>query len=304
MRKLIIGIILLSSTLNSVSQELNCTVTVLPDPGMQINATDKQIFTDMQTSVFEFMNNTQWTRDVFTIDERIDCSIMIKVQSKVSSDKFTGTIQVQSSRIVYNSTYKSNLFRYNDLDFEFQYMRNTPIIFTPDQHQSNLAAVLAFYAYMVIGYDYDSQSLEGGTPYYLKAQQIVSNAQSAVERGWKAHEGNKNRYWLVDNILHQVFKPLRKCIYEYHRLGFDKLYDNVDLGRQKILESIEYLKKVHQNRPGSFNLQLFLSAKVDEVVELFSGSDGGQKAKAVNALKLIDPANASKYDKIMKSKRL
>jgi len=302
MKKIIISFLALFFFSSSQAQELNCNVSVLSDPGLQINATDKQVFEDLKTAVFEFMNSTQWTQDVFKVEERIDCSIMIQISKKLSSDQFSGSIQIQSSRAVYNSTYKSNLFRYNDTDFEFRYMRNTPVIFTPDQHQSNLASALAFYAYIIIGYDYDSQEHEGGTKYFVKAQQIVSNAQSAVERGWKAHESNKNRYWLVDNILHQVFQPLRKCVYEYHRLGFDNMYNNIDKGRLKALESIELLKKVHQNRPGSFNLQLFLSAKVDEVVELFGGASGNEKGRAVNVLKLIDPANASRYDRIMKKK--
>lgn len=281
------------------AQELNCAVQVL-SPQIQ-GTTEKRIFETLQTSVFEFMNNTKWTKDVFQLDERIECSITITISEKLSVDEFRGTIQIQSRRPVFKSSYNSTLFNWSDNDFQFKYLEYQAMDFSETVHMSNLTSVLAYYAYVIIGLDYDSFALNGGTPFFQKAQTIVNNASNAPEKGWKGFEGTKNRYWLIENMMNPIFAPLRECMYVYHRTGLDVLVSDKDGARNTIAESIKLLQRVHRDRPGSFNLQLFFNAKSDELVNLFSISYPDEKSKVVNTLAEIDPANANKYQKILQS---
>ena len=234
-----INIILLMIALSSSlkGQEMNCQVQVIA-PTLQSSPANSEIMQELQAMVFEFINGTKWTNEVFQDEERIECSILININSKTGSDQFRASIQVSSSRPVYGSSFKSRLLNYNDNSLTFQYQRGGSLVFTPDRHQNNLADVLAFYVYMVIGYDYDSFSLKGGTPYFDKAQQIVSNCQNAPESGWKPQEGTKNRYWLVVNHVQNLFDPLRVCFYEYHRQGFDLLYSKRDEAIKKVAAGI------------------------------------------------------------------
>lgn len=281
------------------SQELNCTVSVI-SPKIQ-GTTEKQLFNTLQTAIYEFMNNRKWTNDNFTNNERIECSILINVTDKVSTDDFKASIQVQARRPVYNSSYNSVLFNHSDEEFNFRYVAFQPLDFTDASHLSNLTSVLAYYAYIILAFDYDSFSLKGGTPYFQKAQTIVSNAQSASEPGWKAFESQTNRYWLVENLMEQTFAPIRECAYKYYRQGMDNMYTNKETARKAIYESLEILKKVHNQRPYSFSLQVFFNSKADEIVNIFSQALPEEKNKVVTLLKEINPANSNKYDKILAS---
>ena len=279
------------------AQELNCQVQVVAPT---IQGTQTRIFESLETTIYDFMNNRKWTADKFEIHERIVCNIFVNITSLNNNTDFQGSIQVNSKRIVYNSDYDTNVLNLVDNDIQFTFLENTLLEFSPDIHRSNLAAILGYYAYLIIGADYDTFSLEGGTPYYTIAQQIVSNAQNAPQPGWKAFENTKNRYWIVENILHNSFKPMRKASYDYHRNGLDLMYQNVNLGRAKMVQSIEQLKKVHQLRPLSYNMQLFFLAKSDELVDIFKEAPQSEKTKLVATLEQIDPGNISKYNKIIK----
>ena len=279
------------------TQELNCEVSVIA-PTLQSNPANQEIIQSLQSSVFEFVNNTKWTNDQFKLHERIECNILINIQDKISSDEFRGSIQISSSRPVFNSSYKSRLFNYSDPNLQFRYLRNTAIIFKPDNHFDNLADVLAFYIYMVIGYDYDSYSMEGGTPFFDKAMQIVSNCQNAPEPGWKPNEGSRNRYWLIQNATQALFKPLRQCYYDFHRKGFDNSYQNREESLQTIFNALQLLESIHKARPNSFNIQLFFTAKNDEVVSLFAPVQTDLRMRVYNLLVKLDPGNISKYNKI------
>lgn len=245
------------------------------------------------------MNNRKWTNDVIQQDERIECSIVITLTEPPSGDAFKATIQVQARRPVYKSSYNSLIFNVNDKNFTFKYVEYQPLEFSESSFMSNLSSVLAYYAYVIIGVDYDSFSLEGGTQYFQKAQNIVSNAQSSNDKGWKSNEDNQNRYWIVENILNSTFKPLRECVYKYHRNGFDKMSVDVQSGRSAVLSSLELLRKVYENKPGSYSLQLFFLAKADEIVNLFSVAEPSEKINITALLNEIDPANSSKYNKIL-----
>ncbi len=280
----------------SFSQELNCQVSVV-SPQIQ-GTTEKQIFDQLQKAIFEFMNNTKWTKDNFTTPERIDCSILINVTQKLGTDEYRATIQVQSRRPIYKSSYFSPTVNYIDENFVFKFQQFQQIEFNLNTFSNNLTSVLAFYAYVFIANDYDTFSNLGGTEYWQKAQIIVSNAQGASETGWKSFESNKNRYWITENALQPVFQPIRECMYKYHRLGLDIMNEKADEGRKEILKSMDLLLGVYKNRPASFAMELFFNAKVDELVNIFSKGFSEEKAKAVETLTTVDPANSNKYFKI------
>ncbi|MFI5149418.1 MAG: DUF4835 family protein [Bacteroidia bacterium] len=284
------------------AQELNCSVQVLA-PQIQ-GTTEKRIFESLKTSVYEFMNNTHWTKDNFSAQERITMSVTITINTEVAIDQFVGTIQIQTNRPAYKSSYNCTVINYSDNDFQFNYIEAQPMDFIETTFSNNLTSVLAFYAYVAIAEDYDTFSLYGGTPYYQKAQQIVNMAQNAAEHGWKAFESTsqKNRYWLIENATSSVFAPLRECMYKYHRQGFDLMYSDLAAGRQAVYESLQLIQKVYQEKPASFNLQLFFSAKCDELVKLFSTAYTDEKGKAVALLNSVDPANINKYNTILNGK--
>lgn len=292
-------IFLLFVGINTNAQELNCEVSVINAPALQVGPVEKEIFKELEGSIYDFMNNTRWTKDIFEIEERINMSILVTITDVPSTSSYEGKIQVQSTRPVYSSAYNSTLFNFVDNNFKISYARNTALLFSIDQHRSNLTSILAFYAYMVLAYDYDSYSPEGGTPYFTKAQIVSNNAKNSGDAGWQPAGKKNNRYWLVDNALQSVFKPLRTSFYNYHRLGFDAMYSDINAGRKIVLESMEALSPIQRSRPGSLNLQIFLTAKSSELIQLFSQAETQEKNKAVSVLKRLDPANSSKYQEIL-----
>jgi hypothetical protein len=287
---------LLVTTGKSFAQELNCQVNV-ESPQIQ-GTTEKQIFEQVKKAVFEFMNNTRWTKDSYTTQERIDCSILITVTQKLDVDQYKATLQIQSRRPVYKSSYPSPVMNYIDENFVFKFQQFQQLDFNLNTYSNNLTSVLAFYAYIIIANDYDTFSNLGGTEYFQKAQLIVANAQSSGEIGWKAFESNKNRYWIVENALQPVFQPIRECMYKYHRLGLDIMFEKASDGRNEILKSTDLLVGVYKNRPASFIMELFFNAKADELVNIFSKGLPEEKSKAVENLTKVDPANSTKYFKI------
>lgn len=282
-----------------VAQELNCLVQVVA-PKLQNNARNTEIFENLKTSISDFINEQKWTNDVFSEEEKIDCSMLITIDEESSAGNYSGSIQVQSSRPVYNSSYKTPVFLYKDQDFQFTFERNTALIFTSDRHSNNLTSVLAYYAYIILGFDYDSFSLEGGTKYFIKAQQIVSNAQNAPEKGWKSFGSDRNRFKLVENVLQSVFKPMRKCVYNYHREGFDNLYSKQGEAVNSLLSSMEQIRKVHRIRPLSMNQQIFFTAKLDELVQLFKEANPQQKNRFMQLVRELDPSHINTYEKVQK----
>jgi hypothetical protein len=295
LNQIFIFIAILTSTA-AAAQELNCQVQVV-SPQIQ-GTSERRIFDNLQKAIFEFMNNTKWTNDVFGPDERINCSFFINVTDKLSNDEYKATLQVQSTRTVFKSSYNSVMLNHNDANFQFKYIEFQAFDFTINQHTTNLTSVLAYYAYVILALDYDSFSPSGGTPYWQKAQTIVANAQNTPERGWRSQEDTKNRYWLVENMLQPLFAPMRTCIYKYHRMGFDIMYSDVAAGRAAVLEALQGLEAIHAQRPLSFPMQIFFNAKSDEVVKLFSQGMPDEKGKVIPLLQKIDPGNGIKYQRI------
>ncbi|HUM46644.1 MAG TPA: DUF4835 family protein, partial [Chitinophagales bacterium] len=235
MKKYFFLLTLLCIAVTGYAQELNCTVKVIT---AQLQTADPKIFQTLQKSIYEFMNNRKWTNDNFSTNERIECSILINITQEISSDKFGAQITIQSNRPVFSSGYNSTVLKWADKDFQFQYAEYQPLEFNENTYLSSLTSVLAYYAYTIIGFDYDSFSPSGGTVYYQKAQNIVNAAQSTSEPGWKSYESIRNRYWLINNLLNTKFENVRIAMYKYHREGLDKMFENPDQGRKAITESI------------------------------------------------------------------
>lgn len=283
------------------SQELNCNVEVL---SQQVQGVNPAIFEALEQMIFEFMNNRKWTKDQFTIEERIRCSIILNIDpsASASSNRFSATLQVISGRPIFNTDYYSPVLNIQDRDVQFEYIPNTQYVFNPDVFQHNLLHILAFYAYLIIGYDYDTFSMNGGTPYYAQAQRLVQAAQAGNAQGWKAFEGDRNRYWLAEDIMHRTFEPMRECLYEYHRLGMDMMSEKLPQGRTKCLTALMKMDKVHRVKPLAYNTQAFFLAKSDEIVNLFSQAEPNERNSLFEILSRVDPGNLGKYEKMQKGK--
>jgi len=281
------------------AQELNCNVQI---SAQKIQGSNRQVFETMQREVYEFMNNSVWANHVYTFAERVDCNILINLTDQISADEFKGTIQVQLRRPVYNTTYNSTMLNFVDNNFQFRYVEFQPLEFDPNTYRSNLVSVLAYYAYIILGFDYDSFSPEGGTEFFQIAEKIVTSAQNAVEAGWKPYDGsrNRNRYWLVKNILDNEYKGVRQFIYEYDINGLDKMESRITEARANIVESLRLVQEVYRAKPDPFlyYLQIVLDSKSDEIVNIFAEAFPEEKSSVLQIMNELDPGNKSKYEKI------
>ena len=299
MKKILITIIAcITIVSNGFSQEFRCNVTV---SATKIKGANQNLFRTMQADLYEFMNNRKWTENVFTYDEKIKCNILIRLDEQLSADEFTGTIQVQLTRPIFNSSYESTVLNIKDNDFRCKYVEYQTLEFNETSNRDNLTNIMAFYAYIILGFDYDTFSLEGGTPYFEKAQAIVNNSQNMVEKGWKAYESEQNRYWLVENILNNSYSSFRHCMYIYHRQGLDLMADKTVEGRANIANALRDVQTVFRRRPSVYILQMFFDAKADELVNIFSESYPDERNRVLTILNEVDPSNGSKYKEIEES---
>ena len=285
-----------------ISQELNCNVQV---SAQRVQGSNRQVFENMQRDIYEFMNNTVWTNHIYSYSERIDCNILINITNQLSADEFNGTIQIQLRRPVYNTTYNSTILNFIDNNFRFRYVEFQPLEFDPTVHRSNLVSVLAYYAYIILGFDYDSFSSEGGTEFFQMAEKIVLNAQNAPETGWKPYDGsrNRNRYWLVKNLLDKEYEEVRQFVYQYNINGLDRLESKAAEARVAMVESLRLVQEVYRKKPDPFMylIQIVMEARTDELINIFSEAFPEEKSRVVQILTEIDPANKSKYEKITAS---
>jgi hypothetical protein len=278
------------------SQELLANVVV---NHQQVQSSDDYIYDSMKKSFMEFLNNRKWTGDKYKLEERIECSFFVTINSR-SGNSFSGSLQVQSGRPIFGTSYKSTMFIVNDNDFDFTYVDQQPLNFNNNEFTSNLTAVLAYYVYAILGFDYDSFGKEGGTKYFTKAFEITTLSANGGGSGWKSTDGSQNRYWLMENINNGAFKNFRDCLYKYHREGFDVMKSNKKQGEYSIYKALLGLEAVHKRQPSSYLLQVFFNAKSDEVVNVFKNATPQQKQKLVPVLIKIDPGNTKKYNKIIK----
>lgn len=264
-----------------------------------IEGTDRRVFESLQSALYEFMNNRKWTNVNIKNLERIECTMMLTVRERLSSDEYKGTLNVVLQRPIYKTSYNSVLLNFIDENIQFRYLESQPLEFSDNAFSSNLTATFAFYAYIMLGLDFDSYSLNGGDAFFTAAENIVNSAQNANERGWKAFDGNRNRYWLVENLRNPAYRGLRQFLYEYHRTGLDVMADNQDEGRANIATALSYLEQTKKSRSDLFFLQLLTDAKRDEIINIFSKGSPQEKTKVANIMREVDPSNASKYEKII-----
>ena len=274
-------------------QQLNCTVTV---DAQRLGVTNQKVFKTLETSISEFVNKTDWTGIAVKQNEKINCSMYITISTN-SSDQFTATIQIQSARPIYNSTYSSPVLNYNDKDFNFRYTEFENLIFNPNTFDSNLVSVLAFYSYVIIGMDSDTFVLESGTDNLEIAQNISNVAQQSGSKGWSQADGNQSRYFLINDLLSPTFKRVRNTTFEYHT-GLDLMTKDLKMAKEKIKDSFQSLSKLNASRPNAFLTRVFFDAKSDEIVSIFSGGPSITVSDLMDNLNRISPLNSSKWASI------
>ena len=292
--KKIVSILLLFFVGVVQAQQLNCSVQINSD---KVATTNNQIFKNLKASISDFVNKTDWTGEEYKQNEKIECSMVIIVNS-YESNEFSATIQVQSTRPVFNSTYASPVFNYNDKDFSFRYIEFENLQFNPSNFDSNLVSVLAYYSYMILGFDADTYSLMGGNKNYEVAQQILNVAQQSGYKGWSQNDGNQNRYFLVSDILGGTYDAYREAIYQYHREGLDTMSLDVKASKNKIIDAIATLSKVYSVRPNAFLTRVFFDAKVDELVSILSGGPKVTLIETIDNLNKLSPLNTAKWSAI------
>jgi len=292
-----IALIFVLSPALSTAQELNCTVDIV-SPQIQ-DAAAQLLFTNLKGAITQFMNNTKFTSDNFGNQEKIDCTLYFNMTAENAPGDFNATLQIQARRPIYKSSYNSAMFNYQDNFVHIVYNLNQPIIFNINAYTDNLTSLLSYYAYIIIGDDYDSFSLNGGTKYLLNAQTIVSNAQNSGEKGWSPLDGDQTRYALITNLLDETyFAPLRRAMYQYHRMGLDVMYTSPEKGRAQIMEALNLVQEVYNDKPANFNIALFFNAKSTEIANIFSEATTDEKTAVYTLLSAIDPTDIDKYSKL------
>ncbi len=274
------------------SQELNCRVIV---NAQQVQTTERGIFQDMETEFAQFLNNTKWTNDTFDDEEVINCNLLININDMPSIGVFEATVQVLSSRPVYGTNYESVLLNFADRDWTFEFVQSQPLRFNENVFTSNITSLLAYYAYIIIGMDYDSFSELGGEPYYEKAFNIVNNAQQSNFNGWQQFNSIRNRYWLIENLRNPLMEGIRKALYTYHRNGLDIMADEKDQAESNILSALSDVQKANRSRPRSILTITFMDAKSSELTQLFAETSLVKRRQAYNLLNSIDPSRSDNY---------
>ncbi|MGC1516149.1 MAG: DUF4835 family protein [Maribacter sp.] len=295
MRKLVLLLIFCAFGYLSTAQELTCTITVNSD---QLSQGDLPIFKTLQRSLNDFINKTKWTNRVYKENERINAQMFITI-TEYESNRFSGNIQIQSSRPVYNTSYSTPIFNYKDNQLNFQYIEFEPLIFNDNQFESNLMSVIAYYAYIILGLDADTFSLEGGTEFYRKAQNIVTLAQGSNSSGWsQTTDSNRSRFELVDNLLSNTYREYRIAMYNYHRKGLDIMADNNSTGKQVIAGTMNLFQAMINRRPNAFLISTFFDAKSEEIQNIFSDGPKVDIVKLKETLNKIAPLYASTWNDI------
>lgn len=281
------------------AQELNCVVTI--NVGPKVQTTDRTVFTDMKNAFQQFMNTRRWTNDTYLQHEKINCSILININEMPSIGIFTASMQVQAARPVYNTNYSSLILNFADRDCEFQYLESQPLEYNDNTYISNITSILAFYAYTIIGMDYDSFSELGGTPHFQRALQVINNAQSSNQSGWQSTGSIRNRYWLNENLINPQFTDIRKTYYNYHRQGLDVFDTNPDQSREIILKGLKDIKKARDINPNAILVVHFFDAKAKELANIFSTGQLPVRKEAYDLITTMDPTNRANYDIIIKN---
>jgi hypothetical protein len=288
-------------TVNFVSgQELNARVTVNSSRiGTTVN---KNVFQTLQTALNTFLNNHKWTKDVFLVNEKIDCSFFLNLKPTDNANVYSASLTIQAARPVFNTSYLSPLINFQDEDVAFKYVEFQQLEFNEnrvagtDALVSNLTAIFAYYANMILAFDYDSFSPRGGDMYFLKAQNIVNNAPEARDiSGWKAFDGKRNRYWLVENMMNSRYAIMHDIYYTYYHLALDKMYENESASRVEMLNTLNLLSNFNADNQNTMINQFFFQGKANELIKIFSKAPPQDKLRASSLLQKMDITNATRY---------
>ncbi len=297
MKKYILLLFCTFYVLNAFAQELNATVKINTP---QLQTTDPKVFQTLEQSIQSFFNSQKWTEDEYENFERIKVNIQINIKEEIGTS-FTADLQIQAVRPVYGSDYETVLLSHQDNDILFPYEQFQPIEYSPNNYVDNLSSILSFYAYYILGLDYDSFQLFGGESYFQIAQDIVNTippSEVNKYKGWRSNDGSRNRYWMVENAFNPRSKPMREGMYEYHIKGLDQMHLEVETGKAEMMKGIDKVFKVYSDYPNCMVVQMFNNAKADEIVEVFKVSSQTQKSNVKRIMTKIDAANASRYRKI------
>jgi hypothetical protein len=289
----------------SNAQELNAKVTVI---SAQIgNSVDKRVFQNLQTALVSFLNKRKWTSDVIETNEKIECSFLINLQTVLEPNVYKGTLTVQAGRPIYNSSYLSPLVNFIDNDVAFRYVEFQPIEFNENRISgnepmaANLSALIAYYVNIILGMDYDSYAPRGGDAYFQKANLIVSAAPEARSiSGWKPFDGQRNRYWLAENLQNARYALVHDAVYTYYRQGMDQLIENENIAREQMLNSINMLNTLNIETPNLMIMPFFFQGKSDEIIKIYQKGTSPEKSRIIDLCSRLDIANASKYRQELK----
>lgn len=301
MHKKIIGILLfLVSVYSAEAQELQARVTVLSN--RVTTNIDRKIFTTLQNQLTNLLNNRKWTSDSYKQNEKIECSFILNIESVLEPNIYKASLNIQAARPVYHSSYQAAMINFQDADVAFKYLEFQPVEFNENRVQgtdatvANLTAIFAFYAYTILGLDYDSFAPKTGEPYFRKAQNIVNNApEGRGISGWRIFDGLRNRYWLNENLINTRYNTIHDIIYGYYRKGLDNLYDKDTEARAGVINALIQLQTFGKENPNTMIQQFFMQGKYQELVGIFKKAPAGEKAKARELLSELDVINASKY---------
>lgn len=293
MRNLLLAI-LFSFSITAFTQELNCNVVV----NAQFTGNENvQVFKTLENQLNEFINNRKWTNKSVKPQERINSSMVVNIESN-NGDSFTASLQIQAARPVFNSSYTTPIYNFNDRDFSFRYVEFQNLLYSPNQFESNLVSVLAFHVYMILGIDADTFAPNGGGEHYDQARAILNYSQQEEFSGWRLEDGLQSRFVLIDNVQSPTFKEYRNVLYKYHIDGLDKMHQSPKEGKEVIGETINELVLMNRRRPNSFILRVFFDAKAEEITSIFSGGPSVNIKDMVDALYRIAPTHSNKWRNI------
>lgn len=293
MRKISFIFIILFSINQLTAQELDCTVTINAD---KIPGSNKKIISTLNKAITEFINNRRWTDYNYKFSERIKCNMTLTLV-EYKNDHFTGNIQIQASRPVYNSSYETPTLNFKDKNFKFKYVEFEPLVYSESSFKSNLVSVLSFYVYTILGMDADTFQLNGGDDFFNKALNVAVQSQQSGYKGWNQIDGNNTRFTLIDNILLPAYADFRKAVYLYHLKGMDVMAKEEENAKESIYQAIKELQKLSVSRPNAFLLRVFMDSKSDEIVDIFSGGiTFSQIRNLKNILQKISPVNSNKWN--------
>jgi len=301
MKKLIIYLIFLTTIFQVWSQDFRCGISI---NSQKIAGTNTEKFNGLQQELYKFVNDRKWCQYTLKMDERIECSILINLETQ-SGDVYKGTMTLQLQRPVFKSSYKTTVLNFIDRSVNFNYVDGDPLEYAEGSNLSQLTSLVAFYLNLFLAVDFDTFSPNGGAPYFTKCQEILNLNQSVVEAGWKAYglgeSGQSNRYWLIENFTNSSYSKFREFLYQYHRLGLDIMAETPDIGRVVILESLRLLQQVNQQKPAMYLMTILMQTKQQEIINIFKEGSPSEKQQAIQIMKQIDPSNATKYDAINQS---